>query len=106
MKRRPTDSNTEGKKDTGMLKYIRNQVQYPFRFHHSEEVMTIMVTNEVHVTKPLLVRLPFVWWLVFLSGDEPVAGAAFAADQGGSHLDRRHVRRHPASGLGAPAQCG
>lgn len=26
MKRRPTDSNTEGKKDTGMLKYIRNQV--------------------------------------------------------------------------------
>lgn len=27
MKRRPTDSNTEGKKDTGMLKYIRNQVR-------------------------------------------------------------------------------
>lgn len=27
MKRRPTDSNTEGKKDTGMLKYIRNQVK-------------------------------------------------------------------------------
>lgn len=26
MKRRPTDCNTEGKKDTGMLKYIRNQV--------------------------------------------------------------------------------
>lgn len=26
MKRRPKDSNTEGKKDTGMLKYIRNQV--------------------------------------------------------------------------------
>lgn len=26
MKRRPTDSNMEGKKDTGMLKYIRNQV--------------------------------------------------------------------------------
>lgn len=26
MKRRPTDTNTEGKKDTGMLKYIRNQV--------------------------------------------------------------------------------
>jgi len=26
MKRRPADSNTEGKKDTGMLKYIRNQV--------------------------------------------------------------------------------
>lgn len=26
MKRSPTDSNTEGKKDTGMLKYIRNQV--------------------------------------------------------------------------------
>lgn len=28
MKRRPTDSNTEGKKDTGMLKYIRNQVSW------------------------------------------------------------------------------
>lgn len=27
MKRRPTDPNTEGKKDTGMLKYIRNQVR-------------------------------------------------------------------------------
>ncbi|KAK7889619.1 hypothetical protein WMY93_025179 [Mugilogobius chulae] len=26
MKRRPTDPSTEGKKDTGMLKYIRNQV--------------------------------------------------------------------------------
>lgn len=31
MKRRPTDSNTEGKKDTGMLKYIRNQVSWLFR---------------------------------------------------------------------------
>lgn len=30
MKRRPTDSNTEGKKDTGMLKYIRNQVNFCF----------------------------------------------------------------------------
>lgn len=30
MKRRTTDSNTEGKKDTGMLKYIRTQV-LPFR---------------------------------------------------------------------------
>lgn len=31
MKRRPTDSNTEGKKDTGMLKYIRNQVTAFFK---------------------------------------------------------------------------
>lgn len=31
MKRRPTDSSAEGKKDTVMLKYIRNQVSpyYP-----------------------------------------------------------------------------
>lgn len=33
MKRRPTDSNTEGKKDTGMLKYIRNQVSVLSQLH-------------------------------------------------------------------------
>lgn len=29
MKKRPTDASAEGKKDTGMLKYIRNQVPPP-----------------------------------------------------------------------------
>ncbi len=45
MKRRPTDSTAEGKKDTGMLKYIRNQVSpyYPLLLQiHKDCVLVVL----------------------------------------------------------------
>ncbi|XP_034533446.1 protein unc-80 homolog [Notolabrus celidotus] len=42
----------------------------------------------------------------FHPGDEFGSSSSFAADRSGSHPTRRHVRRHPARGVGAPAQRG
>uniref|UniRef100_A0A3P9LJM9 Unc-80 homolog (C. elegans) n=1 Tax=Oryzias latipes TaxID=8090 RepID=A0A3P9LJM9_ORYLA len=72
MKRRPTDSNTEGKKDTGMLKYIRNQVM-----SLSPAPLSLLIKAAPILTDDMYGDIQPAAWELLLSVDEHMAAAAF-----------------------------
>ncbi|KAE8278523.1 Protein unc-80-like protein [Larimichthys crocea] len=73
MKRRPTDSNTEGKKDTGMLKYIRNQVM-----SLSPAPLSLLIKAAPILTADMYGDVQPAAWELLLSVDEHMAAAAAA----------------------------
>ncbi|XP_048124538.1 protein unc-80 homolog isoform X5 [Alosa alosa] len=73
MKRRPTDSNTEGKKDTGMLKYIRNQVM-----SLSPAPLSLLIKAAPILTEDMYGDIQPAAWELLLSVDEHMAAAAAA----------------------------
>uniref|UniRef100_A0A8C4P1H3 Protein unc-80 homolog n=1 Tax=Dicentrarchus labrax TaxID=13489 RepID=A0A8C4P1H3_DICLA len=73
MKRRPTDSNTEGKKDTGMLKYIRNQVM-----SLSPAPLSLLIKAAPILTDDMYGDVQPAAWELLLSVDEHMAAAAAA----------------------------
>ncbi|CAG5934058.1 unnamed protein product [Menidia menidia] len=73
MKRRPTDSNTEGKKDTGMLKYIRNQVM-----SLSPAPLSLLTKAAPILTDDMYGDIQPAAWELLLSVDEHMAAAAAA----------------------------
>ncbi|XP_061534416.1 protein unc-80 homolog isoform X14 [Phycodurus eques] len=73
MKRRPTDSNTEGKKDTGMLKYIRNQVM-----SLSPAPLSLLIKAAPILTDDMYGDIQPAAWELLLSVDEHMAAAAAA----------------------------
>uniref|UniRef100_A0A6Q2X9I2 Uncharacterized protein n=1 Tax=Esox lucius TaxID=8010 RepID=A0A6Q2X9I2_ESOLU len=73
MKRRPTDSNTEGKKDTGMLKYIRNQVM-----SLSPAPLSLLIKAAPILTEDMYGDVQPAAWELLLSVDEHMAAAAAA----------------------------
>ncbi|TKS64885.1 Protein unc-80 -like protein [Collichthys lucidus] len=73
MKRRPTDSNTEGKKDTGMLKYIRNQVM-----SLSPAPLSLLIKAASILTADMYGDVQPAAWELLLSVDEHMAAAAAA----------------------------
>uniref|UniRef100_A0AAZ3PZM6 Unc-80 homolog (C. elegans) n=1 Tax=Oncorhynchus tshawytscha TaxID=74940 RepID=A0AAZ3PZM6_ONCTS len=73
MKRRPKDSNTEGKKDTGMLKYIRNQVM-----SLSPAPLSLLIKAAPILTEDMYADVQPAAWELLLSVDEHMAAAAAA----------------------------
>ncbi|MED6237108.1 Protein unc-80, partial [Ataeniobius toweri] len=73
MKRRPTDSNAEGKKDTGMLKYIRNQVM-----SLSPAPLSLLIKAAPILTDDMYGDIQPAAWELLLSVDEHMAAAAAA----------------------------
>ncbi|KAM7365636.1 hypothetical protein PAMP_016553 [Pampus punctatissimus] len=73
MKRRPTDTNTEGKKDTGMLKYIRNQVM-----SLSPSPLSLLIKAAPILTDDMYGDIQPAAWELLLSVDEHMAAAAAA----------------------------
>ncbi|XP_029696088.1 protein unc-80 homolog isoform X17 [Takifugu rubripes] len=73
MKRRPTDPNTEGKKDTGMLKYIRNQVM-----SLSPAPLSLLIKAAPILTDDMYGDIQPAAWELLLSVDEHMAAAAAA----------------------------
>ncbi|XP_057679496.1 protein unc-80 homolog isoform X17 [Corythoichthys intestinalis] len=73
MKRRPTDSNTEGKKDTGMLKYIRNQVM-----SLSPAPLSLLIKAAPILTDDMYGDIQPAAWELLLSVDEHMAAASAA----------------------------
>uniref|UniRef100_A0A3Q3N760 Unc-80 homolog, NALCN channel complex subunit n=1 Tax=Mastacembelus armatus TaxID=205130 RepID=A0A3Q3N760_9TELE len=73
MKRRPTDSNTEGKKDMGMLKYIRNQVM-----SLSPAPLSLLIKAAPILTDDMYGDIQPAAWELLLSVDEHMAAAAAA----------------------------
>ncbi|RVE75230.1 hypothetical protein OJAV_G00014730 [Oryzias javanicus] len=73
MKRRPTDSNMEGKKDTGMLKYIRNQVM-----SLSPAPLSLLIKAAPILTDDMYGDIQPAAWELLLSVDEHMAAAAAA----------------------------
>ncbi|XP_014837511.1 PREDICTED: protein unc-80 homolog isoform X7 [Poecilia mexicana] len=73
MKRKPTDSNTEGKKDTGMLKYIRNQVM-----SLSPAPLSLLIKAAPILTDDMYGDIQPAAWELLLSVDEHMAAAAAA----------------------------
>ncbi|XP_056606877.1 protein unc-80 homolog isoform X1 [Triplophysa dalaica] len=73
MKRRPTTSNAEGKKDTGMLKYIRNQVM-----SLSPAPLSLLIKAAPILTEDMYGDILPAAWELLLSVDEHMAAAAGA----------------------------
>nr|XP_055069097.1 protein unc-80 homolog isoform X7 [Misgurnus anguillicaudatus] len=73
MKRRPTDSNAEGKKDTGMLKYIRTQVM-----SLSPAPLSLLTKAASILTEDMYGDILPAAWELLLSVDEHMAAAAAA----------------------------
>ncbi|XP_060775026.1 protein unc-80 homolog isoform X7 [Neoarius graeffei] len=73
MKRRPTDSNAEGKKDTGMLKYIRTQVM-----SLSPAPLSLLIKAAPILTEDMYGDIQPAAWELLLSVDEHMAAAAAA----------------------------
>ncbi|KAA0713172.1 Protein unc-80 -like protein [Triplophysa tibetana] len=73
MKRRPTNSNAEGKKDTGMLKYIRNQVMTL-----SPAPLSLLIKAAPILTEDMYGDILPAAWELLLSVDEHMAAAAGA----------------------------
>ncbi|XP_077449697.1 protein unc-80 homolog isoform X18 [Stigmatopora argus] len=73
MKRRPTESNTEGKKDTGMLKYIRNQVM-----SLSPAPLSLLIKAAPILTDDMYGDIQPAAWELLLSVDEHMAAASAA----------------------------
>ncbi|XP_061918285.1 protein unc-80 homolog isoform X3 [Entelurus aequoreus] len=73
MKRRPTDTNIEGKKDTGMLKYIRNQVM-----SLSPAPLSLLIKAAPILTDDMYGDVQPAAWELLLSMDEHMAAAAAA----------------------------
>ncbi|KAJ0009452.1 hypothetical protein NQD34_001154 [Periophthalmus magnuspinnatus] len=73
MKRRPTDPSTEGKKDTGMLKYIRNQVM-----SLSPAPLSLLIKAAPILTDDMYGDIQPAAWELLLSVDEHMAAAAAA----------------------------
>uniref|UniRef100_A0A3B5MV28 Uncharacterized protein n=1 Tax=Xiphophorus couchianus TaxID=32473 RepID=A0A3B5MV28_9TELE len=73
MKRKPTDSNAEGKKDTGMLKYIRNQVM-----SLSPAPLSLLIKAAPILTDDMYGDIQPAAWELLLSVDEHMAAAAAA----------------------------
>ncbi|XP_034034498.1 protein unc-80 homolog isoform X14 [Thalassophryne amazonica] len=73
VKRRPTDSNMEGKKDTGMLKYIRNQVM-----SLSPAPLSLLIKAAPILTDDMYGDIQPAAWELLLSVDEHMAAAAAA----------------------------
>uniref|UniRef100_A0A8C2FXJ6 Unc-80 homolog (C. elegans) n=1 Tax=Cyprinus carpio TaxID=7962 RepID=A0A8C2FXJ6_CYPCA len=73
MKRRPTDSSAEGKKDTGMLKYIRNQVM-----SLSPAPLSLLIKAAPILTDDMYGDILPAAWELLLSVDEHMAAAAAA----------------------------
>lgn len=71
MKRRPADCNTEGKKDTGMLKYIRNQVM-----SLSPAPLSLLIKAAPILTDDMYGDIQPAAWELLLSVDEHMAAAA------------------------------
>uniref|UniRef100_A0A672M4W4 Unc-80 homolog, NALCN channel complex subunit n=1 Tax=Sinocyclocheilus grahami TaxID=75366 RepID=A0A672M4W4_SINGR len=73
MKRRPTDSSAEGKKDTGMLKYIRNQVM-----SLSPAPLSLLIKAAPILTEDMYGDILPAAWELLLSVDEHMAAVAAA----------------------------
>uniref|UniRef100_A0A3B4DM80 Unc-80 homolog (C. elegans) n=1 Tax=Pygocentrus nattereri TaxID=42514 RepID=A0A3B4DM80_PYGNA len=73
MKRRPTDSNAEGKKDSGMLKYIRTQVM-----SLSPAPLSLLIKAAPILTEDMYGDIQPAAWELLLSVDEHMAAAAAA----------------------------
>ncbi|KPP64772.1 hypothetical protein Z043_116850 [Scleropages formosus] len=73
MKKRPSDSNAEGKKDTGMLKYIRNQVM-----SLSPAPLSLLIKAAPILTEDMYGDVQPAAWELLLSVDEHMAAAAAA----------------------------
>ncbi|XP_077570796.1 protein unc-80 homolog isoform X4 [Stigmatopora nigra] len=73
MKRRPTEGNTEGKKDTGMLKYIRNQVM-----SLSPAPLSLLIKAAPILTDDMYGDIQPAAWELLLSVDEHMAAASAA----------------------------
>ncbi|KAJ8003918.1 hypothetical protein DPEC_G00153380 [Dallia pectoralis] len=73
MKRRPTDSNADGKKDTGMLKYIRNQVM-----SLAPAPLSLLIKAAPILTEDMYGDVQPAAWELLLSVDEHMAAAAAA----------------------------
>ncbi|XP_035384136.1 protein unc-80 homolog isoform X2 [Electrophorus electricus] len=73
MKRRPTDSSAEGKKDTGMLKYIRTQVM-----SLSPAPLSLLIKAAPILTEDMYADVQPAAWELLLSVDEHMAAAAAA----------------------------
>ncbi|XP_063072865.1 protein unc-80 homolog [Engraulis encrasicolus] len=73
MKRRATDSHTEGKKDIGMLKYIRNQVM-----SLSPAPLSLLIKAAPILTEDMYGDIQPAAWELLLSTDEHMAAAAAA----------------------------
>ncbi|XP_030638088.1 protein unc-80 homolog [Chanos chanos] len=73
MKRRPTDNNAEGKKDTGMLKYIRTQVM-----SLSPAPLSLLIKAAPILTEDMYGDIQPAAWELLLSVDEHMAAAAAA----------------------------
>ncbi|XP_034720564.1 protein unc-80 homolog isoform X19 [Etheostoma cragini] len=73
MKRRPNDTNTEGKKDTGMLKYIRTQVM-----SLSPAPLSLLIKAAPILTDDMYGDIQPAAWELLLSVDEHMAAAAAA----------------------------
>ncbi|XP_076872130.1 protein unc-80 homolog isoform X4 [Brachyhypopomus gauderio] len=73
MKRRPTNSSSEGKKDTGMLKYIRTQVM-----SLSPAPLSLLIKAAPILTEDMYADVQPAAWELLLSVDEHMAAAAAA----------------------------
>uniref|UniRef100_A0AAV2L6A9 Protein unc-80 homolog n=1 Tax=Knipowitschia caucasica TaxID=637954 RepID=A0AAV2L6A9_KNICA len=73
MKRRPNDPTTEGKKDTGMLKYIRTQVM-----SLSPAPLSLLIKAAPILTEDMYGDIQPAAWELLLSVDEHMAAAAAA----------------------------
>uniref|UniRef100_A0A1A8GNG7 Unc-80 homolog n=1 Tax=Nothobranchius korthausae TaxID=1143690 RepID=A0A1A8GNG7_9TELE len=73
MKRKPNDNSTEGKKDTGMLKYIRNQVM-----SLSPAPLSLLIKAAPILTDGMYGDIQPAAWELLLSVDEHMAAAAAA----------------------------
>lgn len=99
MKRRPTDSSAEGKKDTGMLKYIRNQVSPYYPLLECKLLLLLQIHKDgVLVVLGVLSSIPL--------GNESVSSPFVLAYKSSPYPDWGHVWRHFACSMGAPDECG
>ncbi|XP_053540162.1 protein unc-80 homolog [Ictalurus punctatus] len=73
MKRRPTDISAEGKKDAGMLKYIRTQVM-----SLSPAPLSLLIKAAPILTEDMYGDIQPAAWELLLSVDEHMAAAAAA----------------------------
>ncbi|XP_053220992.1 protein unc-80 homolog isoform X11 [Podarcis raffonei] len=73
LKKRVTDSNLEGKKDSGMLKYIRHQVM-----SLSPAPLSLLIKAAPILTEEMYGDIQPAAWELLLSMDEHMAGAAAA----------------------------
>uniref|UniRef100_W5KQ91 Unc-80 homolog, NALCN channel complex subunit n=1 Tax=Astyanax mexicanus TaxID=7994 RepID=W5KQ91_ASTMX len=73
MKRRPTDSSAEGKKDSGMLKYIRTQVM-----SLAPAPLSLLIKAAPILTDDMYGDIQPAAWELLLSVDEHIAAAAAA----------------------------